>query len=78
MLFLDSFTRLMNVVECLNETEHLQLVVHFDSFDDEQKKRIREALSSRRNDKVEIVHFDELLVREQLKNRTNFSKSNNF
>lgn len=67
MLFLDSFARLMNVVECLNETENLQLVVHFDSFDEDQKKKIREALSFKRHDRVEIIHFDELLVSKIMK-----------
>ena len=52
----------MNVIECLDELEHLKLIVHFDAFDDEQQNAIAKVLASKTR-RIDIVSFDELMVK---------------
>lgn len=56
-LFLDTFKRLKNILEILNDIPHLKLIVYFDTLSNNELKEV-ESLNS----KVKIVSFLKLLV----------------
>jgi long-subunit acyl-CoA synthetase (AMP-forming) len=65
-VFVDSFTRVMNVLESIDELQFLQLVVHFSDFSTEEMEKLNQF-----RDRVKIVSFKELLVSFVKKNLAN-------
>ncbi|CAF0824515.1 unnamed protein product [Brachionus calyciflorus] len=55
-IFVDTFARIMNILEVLDNLTHLKLIVHFNKFDEQESNKINIY-----KDKIEIIYFDDLL-----------------
>jgi hypothetical protein len=58
-LFVDNFERLMTVMEIVDETPSLGLIVHFDPLSSEQHAAVHKLNT---NNNTTIVSFQELMV----------------
>ena len=66
---MDNFKRLMNVLECLDDLQYLKLVIHFDRFDDEQNKKIKEMLMKKIYKTEEDVVIDRIEDKGKIEER---------
>ena len=57
-LFVDSFTRLMNVCNEINNLNHLELIVYFEEMSSAQLSQINSFQSQ-----IKILSFKELMVK---------------
>lgn len=56
-IFVDTYTRLMNILEVIDDVKYLKLIIHFNQFSDIEKQNIKYYQK-----KIEIINFNELLV----------------
>ncbi|RNA24081.1 long-chain-fatty-acid-- ligase 5 [Brachionus plicatilis] len=55
-IFVDTFSRIMNLLEVIDHVSHLKLIIHFNQFSESENKIIEKY-----RHKIAIVHFETLL-----------------
>lgn len=58
-IFVDSFKRLMNIIEVVTDLEFLKLIVHFDELSEVQLSTLKKYNLG----KVELISFNNLMVK---------------
>ena len=57
VIFVDSYKRLMNILNEIDNLAHLKLIVYFDAFSQDEKRRLQVF-----NSKISILSYAELIV----------------
>jgi long-chain acyl-CoA synthetase len=60
-VFVDTFERIVNILDVVDKTPELELIIHYNHFTESQMKQINNYYDKNNNTNYKIIHYDDLL-----------------